>query len=94
MSAQGLGFLHRIEGHLKGEQYIHILDNVMLSFVRDLQPCEVITMQHDRASIHTSKPVLRWLREQHDVHVLDWPAHAADLNAIEHVWSEVKRVLR
>lgn len=66
----------------------------MLLFVRDLQPGEVITMQHDRSPIHTSKPILQWVREQHFLHVLDWPPHVTDLNLIEHVWSEVKRVLR
>jgi transposase-like protein/transposase len=94
MSAQGLGSLYRIEGHLDSDQYIHILQNVLLPSVRDHQPGRVITLQHDRSSIHTSKPVRSWLSEQHDLHVIDWPAYAPDLNVIENVWSEVKRILR
>jgi transposase len=94
ISIEGLGMLQRIDGNLTGKQYAHILKNAMLPFARDLRPGKVIPLQHDRSPIHRSEPVQRLLREQNVVRVLDWPANAADLNIIENVWAEVKRVLR
>jgi hypothetical protein len=35
---------------------------------------------------------MQWFKD-HDIRVLDWPAHSPDLNPIEHLWAHVKREL-
>ena len=67
------GVLHRIEGHLDGLHYKHILQNVMVPSARILNPDGVIHLQQDHSSIHDSRVVQEWLSRQADVELLDWP---------------------
>ena len=92
ISHEGDGVLHRIEGHLDGLQYQHILQNVMVPSVRTLYPNGVIQFQQDHA-IHDSRVVQEWLSQQADVELIDWPQRAPDINPIENMWSEVKRTM-
>lgn len=94
MSFNKLGSLHRIEGRLTGEQYLQILRDVMLPSVRLLHPHGDIQFQHDRSPIHMSRVVQSWIASQSHIQVLDWPPRGADMNPIENVWSEVKRIMR
>jgi len=73
ISHEGAGILHRIEGHLDGLQYQHILQNVMVPSVRMLYPEGVIHLQQDHSSIHDSRVVQEWLSRQADVELLHWP---------------------
>ena len=94
ISHEGAGVLHRIEGHLDGLQYQHILQNVMVPYVRTLYPDGIIHFQQDHSSIHDSLVVQEWLSLQADVELIDWPPQAPDMNAIENMWSEVKRTVQ
>jgi hypothetical protein len=67
ISHEGAGILHRIEGHLHGLQYKHILKHVMVQSVRVLYPDGVIQFQQDHSSIHDSRVVQEWLSRQADV---------------------------
>ena len=94
ISHEGAGIFHRIEGHLDGLQYQHILQNVMVPSVRMLYPEGVIHLQQDHSSIHDSHVVQEWLSRQPDVELFHWPPRAPDVNPIENMWSEVKRTMQ
>jgi hypothetical protein len=61
---EGAGVLHRIEGHLDGLQYLHVLQNVMVPSVRMFYPEGIIHLQQDHSSIHDSLVVQEWLSWQ------------------------------
>ena len=46
----------------------------------------------DGARCHTSHAMMNWFREN-DVDLLDWPPHSPDMNPIENLWREWKRLL-
>jgi len=83
ISHEGGGILHRIDGHLDGLQYQHILQNVMVPSVWMLYPEVIIHLQQDHSSIHDFRVVPEWLSRQADVELLDWPPRAPDMNPIE-----------
>jgi hypothetical protein len=90
----GAGILHRIDGHLGGLQYQHILQNVMVPSVRTFYPDGIIHFQQDHSSIHDSRVVQEWPSLQADVELIEWPPQAPDMNPIENMWSEVKRTMQ
>ena len=62
MSRAGVGNLHRIDGIMNSQVYIHILDSQLLSTIerQGLDEVEVI-FQHDNDPKHTSSLLQRWL---------------------------------
>ena len=82
ISHEGAGVLHRIEGHLDGLQYQHILQNVMVPSVRMLYPDCIIHLQ-DNSSIHDSRVVQECLSRQADIELLEWLPRGPDMNPIE-----------
>ena len=94
ISHEGAGILHRIEGHLDGLQYQHILQNIMMPSVRMLYPDRIIILQQDQSSIHDSPVVQEWLPWQADVELLDWPPQAPDMNPIKNMWGGVRRTMQ
>ena len=55
ISHEGAGILHRIEGHLDGLQYQHILQNIMVPSLQMLYPDGIIHLQQDHSSFHDSR---------------------------------------
>ena len=77
----------KIEGRFTADQYIEILEEVMLPSVRQYAlpyPERIIFMQ-DNCPIHKARVVNRWFQEQRDIELLDWPSRSCDLNPIENV---------
>ena len=70
ISHEGAGVLHRIEGHLDGLQYHHILQNVMVTSIRMLYPDGIIHLQQDHSCIHDSHVVQEWLPRQADLELI------------------------
>jgi len=93
-SHEGAGILLSIEGHPDGQQYQHILQNVMVPSARMLYPEVMIHLQQDHSSINDSCVVQEWLSRQADVELLDWPPRAPDMKPIDNMWSEVKRTMQ
>ena len=86
ISHERAGMIHHIEGHLDGLQYKHILQNIIVPYVRMLYPSGIIHFQQDHASIHDSCVVQEWVLLQADVKLIDWPPQASDMNSIKNVW--------
>ena len=52
---------------------------------------DLIFMQ-DRAGVHKRKELVAWLKEK-GYNILEWPPYSPDLNPIEHVWAELKKLV-
>ena len=73
------------------DQYLHVLDTVMLPFARrDFGNNFVI--RDDNTTAHRARRVREFL-ENENVEHLDWPALSPDMNPIENLRAEVSRRL-
>lgn len=90
----GLGELTDIQGRFTADQYVEILEEVMLSSVRAyaLPYPERVIFMHDRSPIHTAHVITRWFAEQRNIEVLDWPSKGCDMNPIENIWANIVNV--
>jgi hypothetical protein len=58
-----------------------------------MYPDGVINFQQDQSPVQKSQFLQGWLSNQNEVELLDWPPCGVDLNPIENVWAETKRVM-
>lgn len=89
MWAEGPGELVKIDGRFNGQQYVEILEEVLLPSVRAMAIPHPMTIKlvHDNSSIHKCNLVSEWLEQHPEIVVIDWPTKGCDLNPIEHLWA-------
>jgi hypothetical protein len=95
MSAEGAGFLHRIDGRLTSKQYIRILEDSLVPYAwARFGPTsdDPVPFFQDLSPIHQSYVVQDWFEDEgKEFELLPWPPKGADINPIENVWAEMVR---
>ena len=88
-SSSGTGKLVAIEGLMKSDDYITILEENLKTSARSLGLGRRWFFQHDNDPKHKSKSTTAWL-QKNQVTVLPKPSLSPDLNPLENLWRELK----